>query len=151
MLRRRNHKRRRGTTAVEFAIAAPILFFILLATMIGGMGVFRYHQVASLAREASRWACVRGGQYEKETGNPAATPEDVYNNVILPGATLLKPDHITYSVTWDQSNMPLQVIDDVQEPFGNTVTVTVSYQWFPEMYVIGPINLTSTSTAQMMY
>lgn len=151
MRRHANRQQRRGTTAVEFAIAAPILFFLLLATMIGGMGVFRYQQVASLAREASRWACVRGSQYEKETGNPAATPEDVYNNVILPGATMLKPEHLSYSVTWDQSNMPLQVDEDVQKPFGNTVSVTVSYEWFPEMYLVGPFNLTSTSTAQMIY
>jgi len=151
MIHHRKQRQRRGTTAVEFAIAAPIVFFLLLATMVGGMGVFRYHQVAALAREGSRWACVHGGQYEKETGNPAATPEDVFNTAILPAATMLKPECLTYEVTWDQSNMPLQVIDDVQEPFGNTVSVTVSYQWFPEMYLIGPFNLTSTSTAQMMY
>jgi hypothetical protein len=45
----------------------------------------------------------------------------------------------------------LQVIEDVQNPVGNTVTVTVSYQWFPDLYVVGPINLTSTSTSQMSY
>lgn len=148
---RHAHRHRRGTTVIEFAVVAPILFFLLLATMIGGMGVFRYHQVASLAREASRWACVHGGQYEKETGNPAATPEDIYNTVIRPGATLLDLEHLSYEVSWDQSNLPVEVIDDVQEPVGNTVTVTVSYQWFPEMYLIGPINLTSSSTAQMLY
>jgi hypothetical protein len=26
------------------------------------------------------------------------------------------------------------------------VTVTVSYQWFPEIYLVGPFNLTSTSS-----
>jgi Flp pilus assembly protein TadG len=151
MLCRSIRHRRRGTTAVEFAIACPILFFLLLATMIGGMGVFRYQQVAALAREGARWACVHGGEYEKQTGIAAATPEDVFNQAILPAATMLKAEHLSYSVTWDQSNMPLQVTDDVQEPFGNTVTVTVTYQWFPEMYVIGPFTLTSSSTAQMMY
>lgn len=151
-MRRHSHRnRRRGTTAVEFAVVLPILFFLLLATIVGAMGVFRYHQVAALAREASRWASVHGGQYEEETGNPAATPEDIYNKVILPAATTLKPEHLSYEVTWDISNQPLQVIDDVQEPFGNTVTVTVSYEWFPEMYVVGPFTLTSSSTAQMMY
>jgi Flp pilus assembly protein TadG len=151
LYRRVDRRLRRGTTAVEFAIVAPILFFLLLATIIGGMGVFRYHQTAALAREGSRWASVHGGQYEKETGHPAATPEDVYNKVILPAATTLDADNLTYSVSWDQSNLPLQVIDDVQKPCGNTVTVTVSYQWFPEMFLTGPFTLTSTSTAQMIY
>lgn len=151
MLRHRHCRNRRGTTIVEFAVACPILFFLLFATMVGGMGVFRYQQVAAVAREGSRWACVRGGQYEQDTGKPAATPEDVFNKAILPAATMLTPEHLSYSVTWDQSNMPLQVTDDVQEPFGNTVTVTVTYQWFPEVYLIGPFTLTSSSTSQMVY
>jgi Flp pilus assembly protein TadG len=144
-------QRRRGAAAVEFAFAGPIVFFLLLATMIGSQGVFRYHQVAALAREGARWASVHGGQYQKETGEAAATPEDVFNKAILPLATTLRPEHLSYEVTWDESNMPLEVIDDVQTPRGNTVTVAVSYEWFPEMYLIGPINLTSTSTAQMNY
>jgi Flp pilus assembly protein TadG len=142
---------RRGAVAVEFGIAAPIVFFLTLAIMIGSMGIFRYHQVAALAREGSRWASVHGALYEKETGEAAATPDDVFEKVILPAATTLNPDHLTFDVTWDQSNMPLQVDEDVEEPFGNTVTVTVNYQWFPEMLLLGPIHLTSSSTAQMVY
>jgi Flp pilus assembly protein TadG len=151
MLRRNVRNHRRGVAALEFAVTAPITFFLLLAIMIGSQGVFRYHQVAALAREASRWASVHGSQFEKETGSPAATPVDVFNTAILPAASMLRPEHLSYEVTWDQSNMPLQVIDDVQTPVGNTVTVTVSYQWFPEMYLLGPFNLTSSSTAQMQY
>jgi Flp pilus assembly protein TadG len=151
MLRKRLCRHRRGTTAVEFAVACPILFFLLFATIVGSMGVFRYQQVAAVAREGSRWACVHGGQYEQDTGKPAATPEDVYNKAILPAATMLNPERLSYAVTWDQSNMPLQVTDDVQEPFGNTVTVTVTYQWFPEIFKIGPFTLTSSSTSQMIY
>jgi Flp pilus assembly protein TadG len=148
---RHARKQRRGAAAIEFAFASPIVFFFLLATMVGSQGVFRYHQVAALAREGSRWASVHGGQYEKETGNAAATPDDVFNSAILPAATTMKPEHLSCEVTWDQSNMPLQVTDDVQTPFGNTVTVTVSYRWLPELYLIGPFHLTSSSTAQMQY
>jgi Flp pilus assembly protein TadG len=151
MIRNTHCRQRRGTTAIEFAVAFPIVFFLLLATIVGGMGVFRYQQVAAVAREGGRWACVHGGQYEEDTGKPAATPEDIFNKAILPAATMLRPEHVSYSVTWDQSNMPLQVTDDVQEPFGNTVTVTVNYQWFPEMFLIGPFTLTSSSTSQMIY
>jgi Flp pilus assembly protein TadG len=148
---RHARNRRRGATAVEFALTAPLVFFLLLATIIGGFATFRYQQVAALSREASRWASVHGSQYEKETGNPAATPEDVFNTAILPAATAMKPDQLSYEVTWDESNMPLQVINDVQNPTGNTVTVTVSYQLLPAMYLIGPIKLTSSSTSQMIY
>ncbi len=142
---------RRGTTAVEFAVVAPIAIFLLLATMVGSQGVFRYQQVAALARDASRWASVHGAQYAQDTGNPAATSEDIYESVILPQATTLKPEHMSYQVSWDKSNLPLEITDDVQNPVGNTVTVTVSYQWLPEIFLLGPINLTSSSTVQMNY
>jgi Flp pilus assembly protein TadG len=142
---------RRGATTVEFAIACPIAFFLLFATIVGAMGVFRYQQVATLAREGARWACVHGGQYAQETDQPAATPEDVFEQAMLPITVALDLERLSYEVTWDESNMPLSVHEDYETPIGNTVTVTVTYQWFPEMYLVGPLTLTSTSTAQMMY
>jgi Flp pilus assembly protein TadG len=146
------HHRRRGTTTTEFAITCPIAFFIIFAIIVGGLGVFRYQQVASAAREGARWASVHGGQYAQDTGRPAAMPSDVYTNAILPAATALNAANLSYSVTWDKDNMPLEVVNGNYEvPTGNTVTVTVNYQWLPEMYLIGPYNLTSTSTAQMVY
>ena len=143
---------RRGTTSVEFAVTCPLVFFLVLATMVGGLGVFRYQQMASLAREGARWASVHGGQYEKETGQPAATAADVYNKAIVPAAAALDLNYLSYDVKWDKNNMPLSVVnDDVQTPKGNTVTVAVTYQWFPKLILVGPFTLTSSSTAQMMY
>ena len=145
------NQRRRGATTVEFAIVCPIAFFLILFTIVGGLGIYRYQQVAALAREGARYAQVHGGQYEQETGNPAATPEDIYNEAILPKAVALDPNSLSYSVTWDENNLPLFVDEDVQHPTGNIVTVTVTYQWLPEFYLVGPFTLTSTSVAQMMY
>lgn len=143
---------RRGTTSVEFAVTCPIVFFLILATMVGGLGVFRYQQMAELAREGARWASVHGGLYAKETGKPAATAADVYDQAIKPAATTLDLTQLTYSVTWDKNNMPLSVVNnDVETPKGNTVTVKLTYKWFPKLILVGPFTLTSTSTAQMMY
>ena len=142
---------RRGTTTVELAVTCPIAFFLIFATIIGGLGVFRYQQVAALAREAARWASVHGSEYESETGNPAATAEDIFNTVIQPAAVTLDADHLTYQVTWDRSNIPLEVDENYERPFGNTVTVRVNYEWFPELYLVGPFMLTSTATTQMLY
>ena len=86
------HHRRHGTTTVEFAISCPIAFFVIFAIVVGGLGVFRYQQVASAAREGrARWASVHGGDYAKDTGKPAATPADIYNNAILPAAMRWTP------------------------------------------------------------
>ena len=143
--------RRRGTTTVEFAIACPIIFFVVLATIVGGQGVFFYQAVASMAREGVRWASVRGSEYEEETAQPAATAADIYANAIAPGAVGLDLANLSYTVGWNQNNSPLTVYEDVQAPKGNTVTVTVNYLWKPAWFLVGPFTLTSTSTAQMLY
>jgi Flp pilus assembly protein TadG len=144
-------RRRRGVAATESVVVIPVLLFLILATLVGGYGVFRYQQIALLAREGARYASVHGGQYQSETGNPAATPQDVYNNAILPYAVNLDLSQLTYSVTWNANNMPYSVNNDYSVPTNNTVTVTVNYQWFPEAYLVGPIVLSSTSTMPMSY
>src|SRR6188474_572224 len=106
------YSRCRGTTTVEFAITCPIVFFLVFAIIVGGMGVFRYQSVAALAREGARWASVHGGQYAKEKNQPAATAADIYTNAIAPGAVGLDPSKLSYTVSWNQNNMPLYVNDD---------------------------------------
>jgi Flp pilus assembly protein TadG len=150
-MRRRIHQRRRAATTVEFAICCPIVFLLILGTMVGALGVFRYQQTAELAREAARWASVHGGLYEEETGNPAATPQDVYDNAIKPLAATMDLAKLSYEVTWNSSNMPLDASNSFATPQGNTVSVKVTYQWIPEVFFVGSYSLTSTSTAQMIY
>ena len=150
-MRLHSNQSRRGATTFELAVTLPIAFFLIFATIIGGLGVFRYQQVASLAREGARWASVHGSEYELDTGKPAATAEDVFNTIIKPGSVSLRPEYLTYEVSWDQTNEPLTVYENVEQPVGNTVTVRVNYAWFPEMYLIGPFTLTSSSTTQMLY
>jgi Flp pilus assembly protein TadG len=146
------HPAARGAaTLVESAFVLSVLFFLLLAIVVGGYGVLRYQQLAMLAREGARYAAVHGGLYAQETGNPAATPDDVYRNAILPCAVNLDPAHLSYAVSWDTDNMPYHVTGDYEKPVSNTVTVKVFYTWFPEVYLIGPVTLTSTSTMTMSY
>jgi Flp pilus assembly protein TadG len=151
MPRRRFVRRRTGFAATESIVVLPTLFFLILATVVGGYGVFRYQQIAMLAREGARYASVHGGQYQAETGNSAATPQDVYDNAIAPYATSLDPSQLSYSVTWNSSNMPSSMVKEYEKPTGNTVTVTLSYKWFPELYLVGPITLSSTSKVPMSY
>jgi Flp pilus assembly protein TadG len=144
---RLNSTNRSGVTAVEFAIVGPVTFFLLLALLIGGMGIFRYQELAAVAREASRWASVHGAQYQQDTGNPAATGQDVYNNIISPNSFGLDLSKLNYSVTWNTDNRPYHtaIVNNQVVPVRNTVTVTLTYQWIPEAY-LGGISLTSTST-----
>src|SRR5690349_20363005 len=117
-MRQIKNQRRRGATTVEFAICCPIVFFLTFAIIVGSLGVFRYQQTAELAREVSRWASVHGGLYAEETGNAAATPADVNNNAIQPAAATLNLSRLTYQVTWNKNNMPLDASQSIEIPTG---------------------------------
>ena len=143
---------RRGASAVEAAIVYPVALFFVLGLVVGAMGVFRYQETAALAREAARYASVHGASYAQATGKSAATAQDVYNNAIAPKAVGLDPSKLTYSVTWNQSNKPQEtvIVNGNVTYVTNTVTVTVTYNWIPEVY-LGGVTLTSTSVAQMAF
>jgi Flp pilus assembly protein TadG len=132
-------QQRRAATVMEWAVVGPIFFLLLIGLIVGALGVFRYQQMASLAREGARFASVRGAKYAQVTGQPAATASDVYNQVILPGATALDPDQLGYDVTWSPDNRQ-----------GSQVTVKVTYHWIPEAF-LGGVDLTSTSTMTVSY
>ena len=46
---------------------------------------------------------------------------------------------------------PVGTMQAGQATIRNYVTVTVTYQWYPEFLLVGPITLTSTSTMPMTY
>lgn len=152
MPRRSLRQRRCGVAAAESAIVLPTLIFLIFAIVVGGFGVFRYQQIAMLAREGARYASVHGGLYQQETGNPAATQQDIQNNVIIPFASGLDPSQLNCTVTWQSDNMPYSFNNnDYVTPTNNIVEVTVYYNWIPELFLVGPIVLTSTSRMPMSY
>ncbi len=130
----------RGAQLLEAAVVIPIVLMLTLGTCVLAMGIHYYQLVATLAREGARYASVHGAQYAAFTGNPAATPASIYTNAILPMAVGLNSSDLTYSVTWPTGNSPY-----------NPVSVTVSYQWTPGLYITGSINLTSTSVMPVSF
>jgi Flp pilus assembly protein TadG len=147
MLTHRSARQRRAATLVESAIVLPTTIILLLALLVGALGVFRYQEVATLAREGARYASTHGYQYRKDNGLPMGTAADwtldIYTNAILPEVVALDVNQLTASATWPD------VINQPGKPDnwpGSQVTVTVSYQWMPEWGLVGPITLTSTSS-----
>jgi Flp pilus assembly protein TadG len=130
---------RRGALILECALVYPITFMMILGIIIGGLGVFRYQEVASLAREGSRYASLHGASYQQTTGKAAATAADVYNKAVLPKAVALDASQLSCNVTWNPNNAP-----------GSSVTVTVNYHWIPEAF-LPSMNLSSTSMVQVIY
>jgi hypothetical protein len=138
---------RRAATVVECALILPLTFFLLLTLLVGGMGVFRYQEVATLAREASRYASTHGYQWRKDSGLPIGTSDDwktdIYTNAIVPNLVAINPSLLTYQVSWPD------VINQPGKPDnwpGSQVTITINYQWVPEWGPFSPVTLTSTSS-----
>ena len=156
---------------LENAFVLPITFFLLLIMVVGSMVVFRYQETASLARSGARYASTHGNAYRKDAGKGTGTPgtflatsngmhwykadptavagadtswcQDVCDQAVTPNMVGLNPAFLSVKVGWPP------VINQTDKPDnwpGSKVTVTVTYQWTPEFYWVGPINLTSTST-----
>jgi Flp pilus assembly protein TadG len=147
----RRPARRPGVTVVEMAIIYSALFLILFGLILGSIAVFRYQQVAQLAREGSRWAAVHGHQWATENSQPPTAPQDVFNNAIAPRAVNMEPGKLSYSVAWDtnQKTHHTEVVGDEVRSVSNNVIVTVSYQW--DEFIFGPVTLRSTSVMSMHY
>ena len=152
LVRRSLLRRRRGALMVEAALVIGIALLLTLGVIIVALGVYRYQQVASLARQAARYASVHGGQYALDTGNSMATSSSVYSTIIQPGAVGLDSTKLTYSVTWDNATeLPIYLANPATGQYRrNRVTVTISYTWIPEAY-FGSVTLTSTSVMEMSY
>jgi hypothetical protein len=165
---------RRGTHVIECAVVYPITFFLVLATFIGGMGIFRYQEIAYLTREAARYASTHGGQYAKEFNQqivggtlPTVSKSYIVNNVVDPQVTWMDTTKLNVNITFNTPNGSYDW-DDVADNGGrwpntgavisgtsysvtDTVVVVVSYDWYPEMFLAGPITLSSKSVMPMSY
>jgi Flp pilus assembly protein TadG len=159
---RRAPRPRRGALAAEAAIVYPVMIFLLLLLIVGGMGVFRYQQVACLAREAARWASVRGADYQKDTGKAAPTQDQIRQQAALPLAAGMDPQQLTVqvqwvngvtgqAVDWDASSKAPTTQASDGSLVSNTVRVTVNYQWSATLAPVGPLNLRSVSEMPISY
>jgi Flp pilus assembly protein TadG len=164
--------KRGGALTLECAVIYPVLFFVVLATIVGANGIFQYQQVAYLAREAARYASTHGGEYEQENDTaiqagtlPNVTEDYLKNSVIYPQMVWMDKSNMTVTTmfnqpsgcaTWDSTTnrWPSALWTDAngtQYSVTNTVSVTVTYQWYPILFLSGPITLTSTSVMPMCY
>ena len=130
----RRARRRRGAVMLEGAIVYNVAIMLTLGTIIMGLGIFRYQEVAWLAREGSRWASVHGPKYQAEKNAAAPTSADVMTNAITPRAVILNASNL--ACTLSMAN--------------GSATVTVTYNWTPEAFW-APITFSSASATMITY
>jgi Flp pilus assembly protein TadG len=153
---------RRGAVTLEIAVMIPLLLVLLLGILVGGMGVFRYQQVASLSREAARHAAVKGATWEMDTGNTSPTRNQIIQDVVRARAVSMEPAKLALTiewidgvngnvVAWDSSSKAPRSITAAGQPVANRLRVTVTYQWLPEWFLAGPITMQSVSEVPMSF
>jgi hypothetical protein len=162
---------RHGTNLVEFALVGNVVFLLFLGLVIGGMGIFRYQEMAHLARLTARYAASHAGQYAQENSQaiqagtlPNVNDAYLLNNVVKANAVSMDPTLLQVQVSinclsgtfdWDNTaatnNRSPYSTTSSNKQVTNTVTVTVTYTWLPEAYLAGPITLQSTAVMPMSY
>ncbi len=127
---RRKRQRTRGNTMIEAAITM-VLFFTLLFGIVGwGRAVWAYVWTSHSAREASRWASVRGSKSSGATSNTAVT------TFVKSQTAGLDPTAVTVNATWPDGN---------EDP-GSRVTVSVQYSVTQLVPFVPAITVSSSST-----
>ena len=149
---------RRGATLVEFAIIGPLVFLLLIGFAVLAMGVFRYQEVAYLARQGARHASIHGAQYRIDNqlppGNQATWTDEIRTQAVLPHIASLDANRLTVAAAWSAGDNRANAgnsSNGFASTIPNAVTVTVTYSWMPEAYLVGPFQLQSSATMPMSY
>jgi Flp pilus assembly protein TadG len=158
-----------GSNLVEFALIILVLMTMMLGIIDFCRAAYAYHFVSNAAREATRYAAVRGSTCNADSSCSQATPDtgpaapgntviqDYVNSIVSAG---LDPKQVTTTPNWPvQANSPAicnTAVTGIGPATANypgcTVEVTVSYNFsfiFPLVYKpfssTGTITLSSTS------
>jgi Flp pilus assembly protein TadG len=139
----------RGATLVESAVVMTLLLTLLFGIIGFGHALYTYHFVCHVAREATRWASVRGSTCTVLAGGCPAAASDVQTFVANVSGMGLNAASITATTTWlpsPSSSFAAPCSTTANAP-GCVVQVQVVYQYkflFP-LLPSSTINMQSTS------
>jgi Flp pilus assembly protein TadG len=149
-----------GTSLVEFAISVPILFMLLFGFMEVALGIYTLHTCSEAARDAARWAIVRGSSSCTNTPNLTdcnATASEIQSYVQNTGYPGIDPNNLTVTTTWysPSASTPTTwtacALESGCNGPGDAVQVVVNYK-FPLVILFLPSSSSPTlsGTAQMV-
>jgi Flp pilus assembly protein TadG len=100
---RHGARKSRGSALTEFALVIPFLLTGIFGVIDFGRALYSYHFVSSAAREASRWASVRGkGCTAYATDCPVTMPDSIQDYVaaIAPFGIDRSPAKLQVNASW---------------------------------------------------
>jgi Flp pilus assembly protein TadG len=145
-----NRARQRGTTLLESAVMISVLLLMMFGVVGFGTALYTYHFVSNTAREATRWASVRGATCGGLSGGCPAGDTDVNAYVQnLSTGIGLDPTKVTTTTTWVAPPNNLAVCTTLPKSPGCVVKVQVQYS-FQFLFPLLPSGFTMQSTSQMV-
>lgn len=117
--------RQRGSTLVEQAIILPLLLALFFGVIDMGRALYTYSFVSYIAREATRWASVRGTPLN---GGPI-TNAQVTTFVKNATGAALDPANISTATNWIPPPHGSPACPAASEQPGCVVQVTVNYNF----------------------
>ncbi len=124
--------RQRGGVMIETALSLMVFLLVTFGTMEFAMAVQANNFCSWAARDAARWASVRGSN----SNNPATSTN--ISNYVKGMAVGMDSSKFTVTTTFSPDNNP-----------GSSVRVNVRYTVLPLTYFVMTKNLTVGSTAEL--
>jgi Flp pilus assembly protein TadG len=156
--------RERGTALVEFAVVITILLTLMFGIIDFSRAMYAYHFVSNAAREATRYASVRGSACTTwASACPAAdtditsyvqsiVPSGIYVSSVTTGTPPSTAGALGVTTTWPAttgSGVTCLTASQTKIKFpGCVVTVKVQYNYgfsLPYLTSLSKMNMTSTS------
>jgi Flp pilus assembly protein TadG len=145
---------RRGQSLVESALSLGIIVAVLIGILELTIALYCYNYVAYAAREATRWAMVRGSTCTGLT-SCNATASQVESYVQGLNYPIVQPSRLVVTTTWlsRASLTPASWTTCSTAPCnvpGNEVQVEVAYPFTMKVPIVGQIGLNLSSTSSMV-
>ena len=152
-------KDEQGSAIVEMAIASAVFLAAVFGIIQACWALYAYNYVNEAAREATRYAIVRGGTY---TGNNCTAPgpatcvaqagatgdvSQYVKSLAYPGIDTTK---LTVTTTWPGGVGPVCTTPCVSNMPGNLVQVVVSYPYSFHIPFVPSATFTMASTSQLV-
>jgi Flp pilus assembly protein TadG len=137
-----------GTSTIEFALGASLLFTLVVGIITMCFALYTYNIVAEAAREATRFAIVRGSScHFGSPCTPAATGDiqTYVSNLGFPGSS-----NLTATPAWSAYPAGGTCKSPGCNGPGDQVAVTVTYQFPLVIPFLPPRTLNMSNTAAMV-
>lgn len=142
-----------GSAYIEAAVGFAVLLCVMVAVLQLSLAFYTYHFVGEAAREASRFAMVRGSSSCTNSPNLSycnATSDQVatwVRGLEYPG---INPNNLTVSVTWPSTGSNCYPSASPCNNPGNLVNVNVAYSFPFDVPFYGKSTFNLRSASQMV-